>query len=149
MRAIKLAVAKALATDDAVALLVPAMSIYATERAVLPTLPAVEIVAVSSERTERPLIRHVLSVEITAAHQTEDGADELLDAIVLAVRQRLSVAEAESDPIVLPDGSVALVELQGVRWSTSATDNKASIVRGAAIGLAVSAVDEVAGRDDY
>lgn len=149
MRAIKLAVAKALATDDAVALLVPATSIYATERAVLPTLPAVEIVAVSSERTERPLIRHVLSVEITAAHQTEDGADELLDAIVLAVRQRLSVAEAESDPIVLPDGSVALVELQGVRWSTSATDNKASIVRGAAIGLAVSAVDEVAGRDDY
>ena len=65
-----------------------------------------------------------------------------------AVRQRLSDAESESAPIILEDGSVALVELQGVRWSTTATDGKAGIVRAAAIAVGVAEVDEV-GRDDF
>ena len=141
MRASKAAVAKALATDDAVAALVPVEQIFTTERATLPVLPAIEIVAVSSVRMDRPLLRHVLSCEVTVSHQTEDGADELLDGIVAAVRARLSDAESETAPITLEDGSVAMVSMQGVRWSTSATDGKASVVRAAAIALAVSEVD--------
>ena len=148
MRAVKQALAQALAADDAVALLVPATSIFAVERSTIPSLPAIEIVAVASERADRPLIRHVLSCEITVSDPTEDGADSALDAIVQAVRGRLSSAEAESDPVVLEDGSTALVELQGIRWSTSSTDGKASsIVRAAAIALAVAEVDEVGGRE--
>ena len=148
MRTVKLAVAQALADDPAVSALVPAEQVFATERATIPSLPAIEIVGVTSERTDRPLIRHVLSCEITVSDPTEDGADSALDAIVQAVRGRLSSAEAESDPVVLEDGSTALVELQGVRWSTSATDGKASsIVRAAAVALAVAEVDEVGGRE--
>ena len=139
VRAAKTAITKALADYPAVAALVPVERIFTTERAVLPTLPAIELLIVSSERSERPLIEHRMSVEITVSNPSEDGADELLDAIVTAVRQRLSDAEAESAPIILPSGEVALVELMGIRWSTSATDNKASIVRGAAIELSVSA----------
>ena len=108
-----------------------------------------ELVAIASTRTERPIIRHELSCEITVSSPTESGADETLDAIVQAVRGRLHAAEAETDPIILPDGSTALVELQGVRWGTTATDGKASIVRGAAIAVAVAAVDEAGGRDNY
>ena len=117
VRSAKLAIAKALAADPAVSALVPAAQIYAVERATLPVLPAVEIVAVTSARTDRPLVRHELSVEVTVTHPGEDEADELLDRIVTAVRQRLSDAESESAPIILEDGSAALVELQGVRWS--------------------------------
>ena len=150
VRAAKAAIADALRADDAITALVPTEQIFTTERATLPVLPAIELLVVSSERTDRPLIQHVLSCEITVSSPTEDGADEALDRIVTAIRARLSSAESESDPIVLEDGSVALVELRGVRWSVSATaDNKASIVRGAAIGLAVAAVDEAGGHDDY
>ena len=39
MRAVKTAIAQALATDEAVAELVPAPQVFATERAVLPLLP--------------------------------------------------------------------------------------------------------------
>ena len=141
MRSAKTAIAQALADDVAVSSLVPRTSVYATERATLPTLPAIELLIVSSERTDRPLLRHVLSCEVTVSHPTEDAADAALDAIVAAVRARLSDAESESAPIILPSGAVALVELQGVRWSTSATDGKASVVRAAAIALAVSEVD--------
>ena len=148
MRAAKLAIARSLADDPAVALLVPEAQVFAVERATLPVLPSIEIVAVTSARTDRPLIRHEMSVEVTAAHPAEDEADELLDRIVTAVRQRLSDAESESAPIILEDGSVALVELQGVRWSTTATDGKAGIVRAAAIAVGVAEVDEV-GRDDF
>ena len=45
------------------------------------------------------------------AGPSEDATDETLDAIVTAVRERLSAAEAEGDPIILPDHSTALVEL--------------------------------------
>ena len=148
MRAAKAAIAKALADDDAVSELVPTEQVYAVERATIPQLPSIEVLAVTSERSDRPLIRHVLSCEITVGDPTEDGADELLDRIVTAIRARLSDAESGSDPIVLPSGAVALVELQGVRWSTSATDGKASsIVRAAAIAVAVAEVDEVGGRE--
>ena len=145
MRSSKIAIVAALAKYDAIIALVPSSNIHAVERSVLPTLPAIEIVGMSSERTDRPLIRHQLSCEITVLSPTEDGADEALDGIVLAVRGRLSAAEAESDPIVLPDGATAQVELRDVRWSTTATDSTSSIIRGAAIGLAVSEVDEVGG----
>ena len=91
--------------------------------------------------------RHQLSAEITVSSTSEDEADKLLSSIVTALRGRLSSAEAESDPIVLPDDSTALVELQGVRWATTAVD-QASIIRAAAVGLAVSEVDEVGGRDE-
>ena len=113
----------------------------------MPRLPAVEIIAVASERSDRPFLRHQLSAEITVSSTSEDEADKLLSSIVTALRGRLSSAEAESDPIVLPDDSTALVELQGVRWATTAVD-QASIIRAAAVGLAVSEVDEVGGRDE-
>ena len=58
MRPVKVAIAAALAADDAVSALVPAAQIYATERATLPTLPAVEVIAVSSERVgDGPMVR--------------------------------------------------------------------------------------------
>ena len=60
MRAIKVAVAEALASDDDVAKLVPASQVFTTERSVVPTLPSVEVVAISSESQEGgPLIRHL------------------------------------------------------------------------------------------
>ena len=127
MRAVKVAIAAALRTDAAVSELVPAAQVYAVERATLPTLPAIEMVAVSSEVVDSgPLVRHELSVEITAAHSTEDGADELLDAIVRAVRQRLG---DENAPI---EGCV--VVLGATRWSISAA-NASSIVRGASVAV--------------
>ena len=43
-------------------------------------------------------------------------------------------------------GAVALVELGAVRWSVSAGDS-ASTIRGAAIALTVSQVDQVGGSD--
>ena len=74
MRPVKTAIAEALRTDEAVSALVPRAQIYAVERATLPTLPAVEVIALSSERVDDgPLCRHELSCEITAAHSTEDG----------------------------------------------------------------------------
>ena len=106
MRSAKLAIVRALV--PALGRLVPEPSVYAVERATLPTTPVAEVICTSSERTERPLIRHDLSVEITVSSTSEDEADISLDRIVTAVRGRLSAAEAESDPIVLPDGSTAL-----------------------------------------
>ena len=146
MRASKLAIRDALASDEAVACLVPVEQIHSTEKAVLPVLPAIELVAISSERTDRPLIKHQLSCEVTASDRSESGADETLDTIVAAVRRRLSAAEAEVDPIVLSNGETALVELGGVRWSVSA-GGPSSVIRGAAIALSVQTVDEVGGRD--
>ena len=60
------------------------------------------------------MVRHALSVEVTVRDGREDGADELLDAVVRAVRQRLS---AGASPIALASGEGALVELHGTRWS--------------------------------
>ena len=141
MRASKLAIAAALAADPAVAALVPESQIFAVERATLPTLPAVELVGVTSERQDTgPLVRHELSIEITVSHASEDGADTLLDSIVAAVRSRLSDAEVESRPITLPDGSVVVIGLAGTRWSVSASD-PSGVIRGAAVSLTVE-VDE-------
>ena len=134
MRPVKVAIAAALRSDPAVSELVPDAQIFATEQATLPTLPAIEMVGVSSERVDNgPLVRHELSVEITAAHTTEDGADELLDAIVRAVRQRLDAAERQLPPL---DDEGALCELHGTRWSVSAS-SASGIVRGAAIAVSV------------
>ena len=139
MRVTKTAIAAALAADDAVSALVPVTSIYAVERATLPTLPAVEVIGLSSERVDAgPLVRHALSVEITASHQTEDGCDELLDAIVRAVRQRLDAAERQLPPIALAEsGEGCLCVLAATRWSISA-GNASSVIRGAAIAVSVA-----------
>ena len=121
MRPVKVAIAEALRTDAAVSELVPRTSVYATERATIPQLPSVEVVGVSSERVDTgPLIRHELSIEVTVSHPTEDAADELLDAVVMAVRQRLDAAERQLPPIALESGEGCLCVLAGTRWSVSA-----------------------------
>ena len=99
MRASKIAIRDALASDEAIAKLVPAAQVFAVERATVPTLPAVEIIAISSSRIgDGPMTRHEVSVECTVSHPTEDGADELLDSIVRAVRARLSDAAESTRP---------------------------------------------------
>ena len=112
MRSTKLALAAALADDPAVLALVPAAQVFSVERATVPTLPAVELIAISSERVDTgPMVRHELSVECTVTHATEDGADLALDAIVRAVRARLSAAETTVEaPIALPTR-------EGADWS--------------------------------
>ena len=67
---------------------------------------------------------------------TEDKADELLDGIVTAIRQRLDAAERQLPPIDLASGEACLCELHGTRWSISAA-NASSVIRGAAISLSV------------
>ena len=137
MRATKVAIAAALAADDAISELVPAAQVFATERSTLPTLPAVEVIAVSSERVDTgPMLLHSLSVECTVSHPTEDGADALLDDIVRAVRARLSASEDSTRRIALATGEGCLCVLAGTRWSVSAA-NASGIVRGAAVALSV------------
>ena len=139
MRAIKVAIAAALAADTAVSELVPDAQIFAVERATIPTLPSIEVIGVSSELVDTgPLVRHQLSVEVTVRSAAEDTADAALDALVRAVRQRLSAAAREIPRIALADGGSVLIELGGTRWSVSASD-ATSIVRGAAISLTVEA----------
>ena len=100
MRPTKLAIADALRTDPAVGELVPAAQVFSVERATVPTLPAVEIIAISSERVDTgPLVKHELSIEYTVSDPTEVGADALLDSIVRAVRLRLADAEHSERPI--------------------------------------------------
>ena len=135
MRPVKTAIAEALRTDAAVSELVPDAQIFAVERATVPTLPSIELIGVTSERVgDGPMVRHELSCEITAAHSTEDGADELLSDIVQAVRQRLDAAERQEPEIALASGEGCLVVLAGTRWSISAA-NTSGIVRGASISL--------------
>ena len=83
------------------------------------------------------MVRHSMSVEVTASSPTEDGADEILNAIVQAVRRRLLDAETGSVPVVFPGGAVAVCELGATRWSVSA-GGPSSTIRGAAIGLVVA-----------
>ena len=141
MRATKSAIAEALQTDAAVLGLVPPAHVFAVERASLPTLPAIEIIGISTERVDTgPMIRHSMSIEITVSHATEDGADELLDGAVRAVRHRLGAAEYDSAPIALAGGEGVLVELRETRWSVSASGT-AGVIRGAAVAL-VAVVSE-------
>ena len=140
MRKVKIVVQKALQADDSIT--VPDAQIFAVERAVLPSLPSIEVIGVSSERVDTgPLVRHELSCEITVSHVSEDGADEQLDGIVTVVRERLAGAAYGSNPIVLADGSVGVVELQGTRWSMSAS-GPSSVIRGAAVSVFVGVNDE-------
>ena len=135
MRAVKQALADALRADPAVAALVPATSVYATERAVIPSLPAVELIGLTSERIDTgPMVRHELAIECTVSHATADGADSLLDAIVAVVRGRLAASEDSTRPIPLASGEAALCVLGGTRWSISAAD-KATVIRGASIAV--------------
>ena len=141
MRASKLAFASALRSDNNVTKLVPREQIYAVERATIPALPSVELIGVTSERVDTgPMVRHELSCEITVASATEDGADELLDGIVRAVRQRVIDAEHSTRPIVLAGGEGALVVLGGTRWSISAAD-KGSTIRGASVSVHVEVAE--------
>ena len=136
MRPVKVAIAAALRADAAVARLIPPTQIHATERATLPVLPAVEIVGVSSERVDTgPMVSHRLSIEVTASHATENGADELLDGAVRAVRRRLGAAEHGTDPIALADGGEGvLISLGEARWSISASAS-AGVIRGASVSV--------------
>ena len=136
-----MALSRALRNTAAVTRLVPDGQIFATERAVLPTLPAVEIIGVSSERVDGgPMVRHAMSIEVTVRHPAEDGADELLDDVVRAVRQRLGAAERSEAPIALAGGEAVLVTLGGTRWSVSAAEASA-VIRGAAISLSVEVAE--------
>ena len=132
MRQAKVAIAAALADDAAVSELVPAAQIFAVERATIPQLPAVEVIALSSEGDTWPMVRHEVSVECTVSHATEDGADLALDAIVAAVRARLFDAERGERPIALPTRETVVVELRSMRWSTSAS-GASGVVRGASV----------------
>ena len=139
MRPVKVAIAEALRIDPAVSELVAPTQIYAVERSTIPLLPSVEIIGVTSERVgDGPMVRHALSCEITVASATEDAADAALDAIVRAVRARLSAAENSNDPISLADGEGVLVVLEATRWSVSAAD-KASVIRGASVSVTAEA----------
>ena len=141
VRPVKVAIAEALRADPALSNLVPATQIFSVERATLPQLPAVEVIGISSERVDTgPLVRHELSVECTASHSTEDGADTLLDGIVRAVRRRLGAAERSEAPIALTGGEGARLVLGATRWSQSAAATS-SIVRGAAISLSVEVAE--------
>ena len=68
------------------------------------------------------------------SHQTEDGADALLDSIVKAVRLRLSESADSTRPIALASGEGLIVELKATRWSLSAAD-ATGIIRGASVSL--------------
>ena len=138
MRPVKLAIAAALAADAAVAELVPATSVYAVERATVPTLPSIEVIGVSSELVDTgPLVRHQLSIEVTVRRAAEDAADEASSAIVRAVRRRL--ADAENDErVISEDRRTVVVGLQGTRWSMTAASTS-GVIRGAAISLTVEA----------
>ena len=133
MRATKRAIAQALADDAAVSSLVQASQVFAVERSTIPQLPAIEVIGVSSERVDSgPMVVHELSVECTVTHSSEDGADEALDAIVRAVRARLSCAESTDDPIALPTRETVVVALGGTRWSVSGSAASGT-VRGASV----------------
>ena len=140
MRATKVAIAAALAADTAVSDLVPVSQIYAVERATIPALPSIELIGVTSERQATALVRHEIQVEITVAATTEDAADETLDAIVKAIRGRLSAAENGISPVTLAGGANAVVVVQSVRWSISASD-KASVIRGASIAVSAEGAE--------
>ena len=139
MRATKVAIAEALRIDPAVSELVPPGQVFAVERATVPVLPSIEILAIRSEASDY-LVTHELSVECTVSHPTEDGADERLDGIVRAVRARLLTAQDTTDPIALPDSERLSIEVSDTRWSISASD-ASSVVRGASIAVAVQVND--------
>ena len=141
MRAVKVALADALRDDPAVSALVPSAQVFAVERATVPSLPSIEVIAVTSSRVgDGPMVRHELSVECTVSSPAEDTADELLDGIVAAVRARLATSETTFDPINLASGERALVALGGTRWSISASSTS-SVIRGAAITLSVEVAE--------
>ena len=135
MRAMKQAIAEAIRTDPAVAELVPAGQVFAVERATLPTLPAVECIAVGSERVDTgPMILHQIAIEITVSSSNEDDADGMLDQLVRAVRRRVSDAEQGENPIRLLTGQTAVCALGGTRWSVSASGST-GVIRGASIDV--------------
>ena len=137
VRATKQAIAEALRIDPAVSELVPAAQVFAVERATIPTLPAIELVGVTSSRVgDGPMIRHLLSIEVTVSHASEDGADELLAGAVRAVRRRLGAAEHDTAPIALAGGGGVLIDVQETRWSVSASD-ASSVIRGASVSVHV------------
>lgn len=139
MRATKRAIAEAIRTDAAVLSLVPAAQVFAVERATLPTLPSIEVIGVSSERVDSgPMVRHLIAIEITVSHQSEDGADEALDKLVRAVRARLSDAEQGGTPIRLESRQTVVCELGGTRWSVSASGTS-GVIRGASVDVRAEA----------
>ena len=141
VRAVKLAIAAALRADTAVAALVPGGQIFATERATIPQLPSIELIAISSEQVGGgPIVRHSMAIECTCSNPSADGADVLLDGIVAAVRRRLSASETSERPIALPSRESVLVVLGGSRWSLSASA-PAGVIRGASIDVSAEVAE--------
>ena len=133
MRTVKVAIAKALAAA------VETVPVYAVERATLPTLPAVEVIGLTTKLQESgPLYRHLLAIEITASAATEDAADERLDDLAGSVCGRLMAAARRDDPILMPGDSIALVTVGDTRWSRSGR-GASGVVRGVAIAVTVEA----------
>ena len=117
--------------------LVPATQVSASSAPRFHSLPSIEIIGLSSERVGGgPLVKHELSIEVTVSSASESGADELLDGVVRAVRQRLGAAEAGTGPISLASGEGALCVLGGTRWSISGS-GASGVVRGASVPLSV------------
>ena len=115
--------------------MVPAAQVFSVEKATIPNLPAIEVIAITSQRVDTgPMVKHELSIECTVSHSDETGADSALDAIVAAVRGRLLAAEHGERPVTLPSGANVLVSLESTRWSISAS-GATGVVRGASIGL--------------
>ena len=141
MRATKTAIALALAADEAVAALVPPTQIYEVERATVSVLPSIEMIGVTSERVgDGPMASHAMNVEVTVSHATKDGADELLDSIVRAVRARLSASEDSTRPIALATGEAVLCVFAGTRWSVSAA-NASGVIRGASVSVSAEVAE--------
>ena len=136
MRQARLAIARALADDAAVSELVSEASIYAVERATLPVTPCIEVIGIRSEASDY-LAKHEASIEVTVTHATPVGADELLAAIVSAVRGRLLHAQSTTGPIALPSGARLSVEVGDTRWSVSVA-GKGGVNRGAAVAVTVT-----------
>ena len=132
MRATKKAIVEAFRADALID--IPNESIFSVEQAVMPKLPAIEVIAISTSLQARPLVQHTMSVQCTVAGQTEGGVDDALDELVSTVRRRLSAAEHEYDDIVLDDGQAAVIELGGTNWSTTA-QGSGGVVRGATVAL--------------
>ena len=135
MRATKVAIASALRADPNID--VPSTGVYAVERSILPKLPSVEVIGVSSERVGNgPMVQHAMRIEVTVGGQSEDDIDDQLDELVGAVRRRLDAAENGNEHIAQTDGQNALVTLGSTAWSVSAQGG-GGVIRGASVSILV------------
>ena len=130
MRPVKLALAAALASDNTVTALVPPAQIFPVERATLPTLPAVEVIGLSSERVgDGPMVVHELISRGHGESRDRGRGRRAARRAVRAVRQRIGAAERSDAPITQEGGEACLCVLGATRWSISASA-ASSVIRG-------------------